>query len=66
MSESAKPVFWESDDGVFYPADPKNIFKCSVCGKWYKVKEFPVEKNVCSPGCSLRLAERNAQSIGQD
>lgn len=56
-NEDIKPVFWECEDGDFYPADPKNILKCSVCGNWYKAKIFPVEKNICSPGCSLRLAE---------
>ena len=56
-NEDTKPVLWESEDGNFYPVDPKNVLKCSVCGRWYKVKIFPIDKNICSPGCSLRLTE---------
>ena len=52
-----KPVFWESEDGEFYPVDPNNIEKCSVCGNWYQIKNFHTTKNICSPGCHLRLTE---------
>ena len=63
-NEDIKPVFWESEGGNFYPADPKNVLKCGVCGNWYKAKTFPVEKNICSPGCSLKLTEGKGQSNG--
>jgi hypothetical protein len=63
-NEDIKPVFWESEDGNFYPADPKKVLKCRVCENLYKVKTFPVEKNICSPGCSLKLTESKGQSNG--
>lgn len=56
-NEDIKPVFWESEDGDFYPADPKNVLKCRICGCWYRSRKIPDEKEICSPGCSLKLAE---------
>jgi hypothetical protein len=63
-NEETKPVFWESEDGDFYPTDSNNVLKCSVCGNWYKVKAFSGDKNICSPGCNLKLIEGKGQSNG--
>jgi hypothetical protein len=56
-NEDKKPIFWEVEDGESISVDPKNIHKCRVCGSWYKSKILPDVHKICSPGCSLKLAE---------
>jgi len=54
-----KPIFWEVEDGESVSVDPRDIYKCRVCGNWYRSRTLPDEKKICSPGCSLKLAESN-------
>jgi len=41
------------------PVDPKNVFMCPECKKWFT--KYPTnDQQNCSAGCALRSAEKLA------
>lgn len=51
------PRAWKIEDGECVPVDPRDVFHCPVCDKWF-VKHSVENVSVCSPGCALKLGER--------
>lgn len=53
------PKAWRVEDGDYVPVNPLEIEKCLVCQKWFITDPISVRKT-CSPGCSLKLAEKSS------
>ena len=53
------PTAWNVEDGEVVPVDPKNVFMCPECKKWFT--KYPTnDQQNCSAGCALRSAEKLA------
>jgi hypothetical protein len=51
------PTAWRIEDGEPVAVDPRDIYLCSICAKWYF--QFPKSStSTCSPGCRLKSLEQ--------
>jgi hypothetical protein len=57
FSNEDKPEFWLIEDGSFFLADSRDVYKCMVCNEWYLAKDGFTGSQICSPGCRLRSNE---------